>query len=408
MSNPRSSKTSPSSRLAVADLAATRDISELRVAIVHDYLREFGGAERVLVALHDIFPDAPLYTAFVDRQALGSHWARFSGWVIHESWLTRIPGYRRWYSPLRIWAVSYFRSFDFSEYDVVISSSNAYFAKAVRVPASAVHLCYCHTPARSLYGYATTHTLHGSRFLKMIGSLINHILRVQDVRIAQDVDVFIANSQETQRRIAKFYRRGSIVIPPPVGWQQAESGDAASKAISPPDTAPKEYYLYVNRLEYAKHPELAVAACTELELPLIVVGRGSLESKLKAMAGPTVRFVGAVDDVELQQWYSGATALLYPVEDEDFGIVPVEAMQAGVPVIAHRSGGPLETITEGVSGCFFEELSVAGLKLAIHTAAGQKWNRPAIRQSVRQFAPAAFRRSILKAVRDAVQVGRVP
>lgn len=404
MSNPRSSNTE----------------TALRVAIVHDYLREFGGAERVLVALHELFPDAPLYTAFVDRQALGPHWARFADWDIHESWLTRIPGYKKWYSPLRIWAPSYFRAFDFSEFDVVISSSNAYFAKAVQVHAPAVHVCYCHTPARSLYGYATTHTLHGSRALKMVGALMNHVLRIQDVKIAQDVDVFVANSKETQRRIAKFYRRGSIVVPPPVGWTEPSQEKSVVKsaaeqpkppanvAAKPPTNAPRSYYLYVNRLEYAKHPELAVAACTELGLPLVVVGRGSLEAKLKAMAGPTVQFVGAVDDAELQQWYAGADALLYPVEDEDFGIVPVEAMQAGVPVIAHRSGGPMETITEGVSGCFFEELSVAGLKQAIHTAADQRWSRSAIRQSVRQFAPEAFQRSMLKVVQEAVRAGRVP
>jgi len=320
-----------------------------KIALVHDYLREYGGAERVLEALHELYPQAPVFTAFVDRARLGIHWQRFATWDIRTTWLTKIPGYKLLYSPLRIWAPNYFKALDLSAYDVVISSSNAYFAKAVRVP-HGKHICYCHTPARSLYGYTTTNHWQANPLTRVCGGLINHYLRVVDYYVAQDVDFFIANSRETARRIEKFYRRDSTIIYPPVHVPN-----------QPPSTNKRSYYLYVNRLALAKHPELAVQVCTEQKLSLKVVGEGSMLAGLRALAGPTIEFCRAVSDGELNQLYAGAKALLYPVEDEDFGIVPVEAMAHGVPVIAHDSGGPRETIISGKTGVLFAELSAAGL-----------------------------------------------
>lgn len=356
-----------------------------KIALVHDYLREYGGAERVLEALHELYPDAPLYTAFVDKQQLGIHWQKFADWTIHESWLTKIPGYTKLYSPLRIWAPNYFEAFDLSQYDVVISSSNAYMAKAVKVRPDAVHICYCHTPPRSLYGYSTMSDWQSNPLTRIAGTLINHYLRIVDFKIAQRVTYFIANSQETAARITKFYRRDSTIIYPPVDVPAKLPASAKQKG---------EYYLYVNRLALAKHPELAVQACTKLKLPLKVVGSGKMLSELKAMAGETVEFLGAVPDEQLHQLYKGARALLYPVEDEDFGIVPVEAMGYGVPVIAHESGGPKETLIEEKTGLFFQELSLAGLIEAILLAKRYEFDPVAIHKQALKYNSATFREKI--------------
>jgi glycosyltransferase involved in cell wall biosynthesis len=368
------------------------DFDELKVALAHDYLREYGGAERVLEALHRLFPGAPLYTAFTDQMALGIHWRRFSRWKIYRSWLEKIPGYRKWYSPLRVLAPQFFRSFDLNSYDVVVSSANAYMAKAVQVRPGALHLCYCHTPPRSLYGYTTQTNWQANPVTRWLGSLLNHYLRIVDVEVSQTVHHFIANSLETQARIAKFYRRSSTVIYPPVQMVGLPSGTDLKKR------AEEGYYLYVNRLAFAKHPELAVQAATELELPLKVVGSGAMLPQLQAIAGPTVEFLGAVEDDKLHQLYQGAKALLYPVEDEDFGIVPVEAMSAGVPVIAHRSGGPRETIINGQTGVFFDELTVEAIKAALLAADGQTWQPKAIAAHAEQFSEAAFAKQVRELV----------
>lgn len=370
----------------------SKSLSSIKVALVHDYLREYGGAERVLEALHEVYPDAPVYVAFKDEQALGIHWQRFKSWDIRESWLTKIPFYKKLYSPLRIWAPNYFEAFDLSEYDVVISSSNAYMAKAVKVRPDAIHVCYCHTPPRSLYGYTTMSDWRRNPLTRWVGTLINHYLRVVDFQIAQRVTYFIANSKETQRRIMKFYRRDSTVIYPPVNIPTK----LARKSLG-------EYYVYVNRLALAKHPELAVQVCTQLQLPLKVVGTGKMLEELKQMAGPTVEFLGAVSDDKLNQLYAGAKALLYPVEDEDFGIVPVEAMGHGVPVIAHESGGPKETILEEKTGLFFQELSARGLKEAMLLADSYHWSPAAIHQHAEKFSLPAFKKNIQKFIASKVQ-----
>jgi glycosyltransferase involved in cell wall biosynthesis len=360
----------------------------LKVALVHDYLREYGGAERVVEALHEIWPTAPLFVGFKDESAMGIHWQKFKEWDIRETWLVDVPLYKKIFSPLRILATDAFEDLDLSEYDVVISSSNAYMAKAVTAP-NGVHLCYCHTPPRALYGYSTQSNWRANPVTRLLGTLINHYMRVIDVKIAQRVGIFIANSQETARRIQKFYQRDSVLIYPPVV--------IPSKPPTPKLTT-GEYYLYVNRLALAKHPELAVQVATELHLPLKVVGTGAMLADLKAMAGPTVEFLEAVSDEQLHELYADAKALWYPVEDEDFGIVPVEAMGHGVPVIAHRSGGPQETIIENKTGVFFDELSVVGLTQAIKQFEKKKFNKTTIYEHAQKFSVQAFKKQILQLV----------
>ena len=336
---------------------------KLKVALVHDYLREYGGAERVVEALHGLYPNAPVYTAFFDPDTLGMHAAKFEGWDIRETWITKLPFYKKLFSPYRIFAPKAFTDLDLSEYDVVISSSNAYFAKAVTTEhglKKAVHICYCHTPARSLYGYTTMSDWKRNPITRFVGTLMNHFLRVVDYNIAQKNIHFVANSVETQRRIAKFYRQDSTVIFPPVDVAQMSAAELQALQKNK-----GRYYLYVGRLAASKHVDLAIEACTKLGVPLKVVGTGKGLEYLQTLAGETVEFLGAVSDEVLHQVYADAKALLFPAEDEDFGIVPIEAMGHGVPVIAHRSGGPKETVLEGKTGEFFDELTVESLSAGI-------------------------------------------
>lgn len=369
-------------------------MKQLKVALVHDYLREYGGAERVLEALHEMFPEAPLYTAFVDPDALGIHWDRFKDWEIKESSAAQIPFIQKLYSPLRLLAAYFFEGFDFSDYDVVISSTNMYMAKAVLTDPTTLHISYIHTPPRSLYGYTTASNWKKNPITRVFGELINFRLRFIDYVTSQRPDVLVANSKEVQGRIEKFYRRDSVVIYPPV---------TISTTGKHPDT--QDYYVYVNRLAFAKHPELAVKAANTLGLPLKVVGQGALEEELKEMAGKTVEFLGAIDDVQLGKIYAGAKAIIYPVEDEDFGMVPVEAMMHGVPVIAHNSGGPKETIIEGKTGVLFDELTVDGLIQAIERFETLSFDADKIKTHAQKFSKAKFQEKMIELIHKHQKVG---
>lgn len=364
----------------------------LRVAIVHDYLREYGGAERVVESLHSLFPNAPLYTAFVDSNAMGAQWYRFKDWKIIESIGARIPFMHRLFSPLRLFAAYFFESFDFSDFDVVITSTNMYMAKAIITTPKTVHICYCHTPPRSLYGYATQTNWKKNPLIRVVGELINYRLRRIDFLSAQRPDILVANSKETQLRISKFYKRDSVVIYPPV----------ALKVMSPSKES-RSYYLYVNRLAFAKNPELVVRMATTQHLPLKIVGTGAMESTLKEIAGPTVEFLGVVPDEALAKLYSEAIAVLYPVKDEDFGIVPVESMLSGTPVIAHNSGGPKETVRDEQSGILFDDLSENGLWNAIEKSKSIPWDYEQIKTHAAQFSEEKFKKNMIKLIETHVE-----
>ncbi len=376
-------------------------MKKLKVALVHDYLREYGGAERVLEALHELFPDAPLYVSFVDSSVTGIHWKKFSSWKIYQSWLTKIPLYKKLFSPLRIFAPQYFSWFDLSDYDVVISSTNAYFSKAVKVRGGlgkntkkpTLHISYCHTPSRSLYGYTTMTNWKKNPVTNFLGTIANHYLRVVDFYVAKNnVDYFIANSKETARRIKKFYKLDSTVIYPPI---EIEKGRKFSENNH--DTQEK-YFLYVGRLAMSKHVDLAVETATKMGFKLKVVGSGKGLEYLKEIAGPTVEFLSKVDDKQLFNLYENAAALLYPAEDEDFGMVPIEAMGHGIPVVAHRSGGPLETVIEGENGFFFNEFNVEDFSKAIKKIEKTKFDKNKIYIYSLQFSKERFKSEIEKFV----------
>ncbi len=370
----------------------------IKVALVHDYLQEFGGAERVVLAMHHAFPQAPLYVGFADLESLGEQGTEFAQMSVRTTWLQKMPGIKKLRSPARILAPQAFASLDLSEFDVVISSTNAYHAKAVKVRPDAIHLCYCHTPARSLYGFETQSGWQQNPWTHTLGEIANHWLRLRDFEDAQAVTEILANSETVAKRIAKFWRRESTILNPPVVMiDQTEK-----RKLIPNDK--RSYFLYVNRLHLTKHPEIAVQAAIKKHWPLKIIGSGPMDEVLQKMiveAGQneTIQLLGKVSDEELMELYSNALALLYPVSDEDFGIVPVEAMALGTPVIAHRSGGPAETIIEDKNGVFFDELKVESLISAAEKWEQIDWQPAVIRQSVKKFSEKCF----VKQLQDLVQ-----
>lgn len=325
----------------------------MHIAIVHDFLREYGGAERVVEAMHEIWPEAPLYTSFVDWKALGVHAGRFKNWDIRTSWVQHNWLVKKYHSPLRFLAPKIWESLDLSGYDVVISSSGWFMCRGVIVEAPAVHICYIHHPPRNLYGYATGSDLAKYWPVRVYATIINFFLRHYDFETAQRVNYFIANSYETARRVQKFYRRDSTVIYPPVDMPTVKSKQKG------------DYFLSVGRLTYAKRVDLAIAACNKLRAPLKIVGIGKEEAYLRSIAGSTIEFIGAVSDSKLAQLYVGAKALIFSALDEDLGMVPVEAMGYGVPVIALAQGGVLETVIDGKTGVLFQQPTVESVVLAI-------------------------------------------
>lgn len=335
----------------------------MKIALVHDYLREYGGAERVLEVLHEIWPEAPIRTLIYLTEFLGPHRERVEKWDIRPLISSRIPFLSKITSILRFIAPILFARMDLSAYDlVIVSATGAYAPNLVKTKPGA-HFCYCHTPPRYLYGLPTAREWTKHWWIRIPAELANHFLRLVDFKSAQKVDFFIANSENTAQRIEKFYRREAKVIYPPVDTLVSPKHLPGAPQAQHHLEGENPYFLTGGRLARAKRIDLAVKACTKLGLPLKVFGRmfAGYGEELKKMAGETVEFLGEVSDEELANLYAGCRAFIFPAEEEDFGIVPVEAMSFGKPVIALRSGGVVESVVEGKTGIFFNKPSVESL-----------------------------------------------
>lgn len=360
----------------------------MKIAIVHDYIKEYGGAERVLEALHEIWPDASVYTSVYLPECLGPHRERFKGWDIKTSYFQHVPLNAKLISPFRIIAPFIFRQFDLSAFDVVIvSATGAYFPNLLSKK-KFVQICYCHTPPRYLYGYATAREWKKNIVFRVLGEIANHFLRLADYNSSKNVDYYIANSQEVAGRIKKFYKRDATVIYPPVEVAQV------------PQVSRGNYFLAGGRIARPKNIHLIVKACEELKVPLKIFGKGfgGYEEELKnIMQSSKIEFVGEVTDEEKSKLMNSAKAYIFASEDEDFGITPVEAMAQGTPVIAYRSGGVVESVKEGKTGIFFDKLSVESLKEAIKQfsnvtirpqdciAQAQKFSKSRFKKEIRDF-----------------------
>lgn len=363
---------------------------KIKVAIVHDYLKEYGGAERVLEELVKVFPQAEIFTSLYAPEYLGPHRKRFEDYTIHTSWFQKLPYKQKFISPLRILSPFAFRSLDLAGFDVIIvSQTGAYFPNLVR-KGKARLICYTHTPPRYLYGYRTAREVKNV-FAKVVSSFAFHFLRVVDHEASKNVDQFIANSEEVKARIEKFYRRDALVIYPPVTLPNVVRGKK------------EDYYLAGGRLARAKGMEIIVKAFNKNGKPLKIFGKGfaGYEEELRKLSHKNVEFVGEVDDEKKFELMSQAKAFVFASYDEDFGITPVEAMGVGVPVVAYRSGGVKETVIDGKTGVFFDENTPESLNKGIERLESLNIDSNNCVQQAEKFSEKEFDRKILEVVKNA-------
>lgn len=354
----------------------------MKVALLHDFLTQLGGAERVLCEFHKIFPEAPVYTLFHDSIKT-LH--RFDDWDIRPSFLQKFShkiNYK-WYLPLLPMAV---RSFDLSEYDLVLSDTSA-LIKGIKLPPKATHICYCHTPTRYLWQERKNYVdnLPYSALVKTGIQPVLSLLKKWDYAAAQKVNYFIANSLEVRGRVKKFYQRDAEVIYPPVD----------TNFFTPGGTPVREpYYLAAGRIEPYKRFDIAIDACKMLNVPLKIAGTGSVLNKLRKTASKKVEFLGLVSDNELRNLYRGAKAFLFPAK-EDAGIMILESLACGTPAICFREGGALEFVREGMDGEFFDYQDAESLAKSLTGFSETKYEVGNLVNRARQFSPETFRENIL-------------
>lgn len=366
----------------------------MKVALVHDYIKEYGGAERVLEAICEIYPDADIYTSVYLPEFLGPHKERFKKLKIHTSWAQRLPFKAKLISPIRLITPFLFKSFDFSNYDLIITSATGAYSPNILNKKNAKLICYSHTPPRYLYGYETARDWRNNPFTRILGSFTIKYLRKVDLKSSQNVDYFIANSEETKKRIEKFYGKTAKVIYPPVNILLDEKVEKGN------------YFIAGGRMARAKHTDLIVKAFIKNNLPIKIFGKGfaGFEEEIRELAKDkaSIEFVGEVSDLEKERLIASSKAFIFASKDEDFGIVPVEAMMLGVPVIAHKSGGVLETVEEGKTGIFFDDLTIESLNNAINKLEKAKFYSSIIRDHAKRFRKDRFEREIREFVRSVI------
>lgn len=346
----------------------------MKVAIVHDWLTIYGGAESIIRILHDMFPEAPIYTTVYDKDNMPEDFKKMD---IRPSFLQKMPFAKKKYTSYLMMMPRAFEQFDMEEYDLVISSSTS-CSKGIITGANTLHICYCNTPMR--YGWDFYHEYRSgkgalARFL--ISGMMKKI-RMWDRLSADRVDTFIANSYNVSRRIKKHYRRNSVVIYPPVRTGMFQKSDRDDG-----------FYLCVSRLVPYKRVDLVVEAFTKLGLPLVVIGGGSQYKDIAAKAGPKVKMLGRVGDDVVLNHMERCKAFLFPGE-EDFGITPIEAQACGKPVIAYGRGGALETIVEDKTGIFFYEQTVGAVIEAVRRFERMEFDGEVIRAQAEKFSEERF------------------
>lgn len=355
----------------------------MKVALVHDWLVTYRGGEKVLEQLAALFPSAPIYTLFYDPKKLPLSLTQRE--IIFPKNLNRFVGMRKEF--LLAFYPSIIESFDLTAYDLIISSSSC-VAKGIIPGPQAKHLCYLHAPMRYIWDqqkfyFSTYGKIPG---LSFIANLLATQLRMWDVTSSARVDQFVANSHFVAQRIQRYYRRDSTVIPPPV-----------QLPTQSPQWKKKAYYLVAGAWVPYKRLEIAVEACKIMNKNLIVAGFGSEEAKLRAAAGPLTQFIQSPDDATLHRLLGEAQALLFP-GIEDFGILPVEAMAQGTPVIAIKKGGALDYIEEGKTGLFFSEQTVSSLQEAMMKFETLQFTPETLYTASQQFGETMFIRRIQKEI----------
>ncbi len=350
----------------------------MKTALLHYWLTGMRGGEKVLRELTYLYPEADIFTHACNRKIFDGC---FGNCRIYETFISKLPGARRncqKYLPLMPWAL---KQLDLSGYDLIISSESGP-AKGIAKPPHARHICYCHTPMRYLWDMYQDYYNHAGFAGKIAMRLFKNYLRNYDLKSAESVDYFIANSSFVSERIKRIYQRDSTVIHPPVDvdFYRCSGGEK------------QDFYLVAGHLHPYKNPVIALEACRKLRRRCVVAGTGPLEKALrKEYAESNFTFSGRVSDEKLRELYSSARALIFP-GIEDFGIVPLEAQGAGTPVIALGIGGALETVIEGRTGLFFDRSSADVLADMILQFENLTFSPEVCRENAENFSPEVFRR----------------
>jgi glycosyltransferase involved in cell wall biosynthesis len=377
----------------------------MKVAIVYDRVNKWGGAERVLLALHEMFPQAPLFTSVYSKNR--AKWAEVFP-QIHTSFLQKIPFTKTRHELLPLFMPIAFESFNFDEYDLVISITSE-AAKGIITKGKTKHICYCLTPTRYLWsGYQDYFGImnhesgirHGNwrripgqtrhdTFRHLTKPMINY-LRKWDLVAAKRPDAIIGISKEVQRRIKDYYDRDSELVYPPVEVESGKGKGQIPDHVRNDGSSVRDYFIVVSRLVPYKRVDLVIQTFNKLQMPLVIVGTGSEEKKLKKLAGSTIQFTGHIPDSELANYYTNAKAFIFP-QEEDFGITAVEAQAHGVPVIAFKKGGALDTVIHGKTGMFFEEQTIESLEKAIKRLKDLRFKNYDLRKNARRFSKERFK-----------------
>lgn len=363
-------------------------MNEPKIAVVHDYLWTLGGAEKVVETLAETFPEATIYTSFLLPEKMIAEGFEVDLQRVKTTWIQYLPFKRQLYKVYFLLYPLAFRSLNLENYEVVISSSS-YAALNVRVKKGS-HLCYCHTPSRYLYGYDTE--LDHAKLKRYFPFLewLYTLVRKWDQQSAQKVDYFIANSEETKKRIKKHYNRDAVVIYPPVETEKFENMTLTDEG----------YFLTYGRLVAHKRTDIIIQAFNALGWPLKVAGSGLEFDNLKKLAKSNVELLGRVGEAELLKLLARCTAVIFAA-DEDFGIVPVEAMSAGKSVVAYRAGGVLESVLPGRTGEFFPQQTPDSLIKTLKDFNPKAYDSKFIRNHAQKFNKKTFQTSIKKLVENA-------
>ena len=359
-----------------------------RIAIVHDWLNQVGGAEYVLGELHALYPDAPIYTSMYWHERMPE---AYRGWDIRTTWLDRIgwsKSHHQWFLLAYPFA---FGGLDLSAYDLIISNKSA-FCINIRSCNGARHLCYCLTPTRFVWNFDGYVRGEGAGALarRAVPPFLPYLQRVEREAAAR-VSRFAAISDAVSQRIQRHYGRESQIVFPPV--------DAAR--FRPNLDMPEDFYLVVSRLIPYKRIDLAVEAFNRLAIPLVVIGDGRDRAKLEALAKPNIRFLGRLDNAATDAYRYRCRGFVFPGED-DFGIAPVEAMAAGRPVVAYGAGGALDTVEDGITGIHFRQQTAEALVDAVQRCERAAWDAAAIQAHAREFDAAHFRAHFRRWVEQSV------
>lgn len=358
-----------------------------KVAIIHDSFFHIGGAERVFLSLIKLFPDSDLYIPLVSKKYVNTINKYRNKSKIVSSPFNPLPISGKYASLLKPFIFWYWEHLDLPDYDLVISSSHSFSSKSVMTKPETLHISYIHTPPKYLYDEYNEMQFINKGIIKIILTPLMNYLRKLDFFGAQRPDILIANSKNVQKRIKKYYGRKSIIIYPPV---------KIPKLVKPKKN--KEYYLFFSRLVKQKGARLAIKAFNNLGQQLVVVGTGPEERRLKIMARGNIVFKGYVSDRKMQNVYSRAKALIYCSIDEDFGIVPVESMSFGVPVIAYNSGGVAGTVVDGKTGLMFDNYSTDDLQKAVLKFERMEFSLSELKKHALKFSEEQFNKKFLKLV----------